>query len=177
MRIAPVALFAFAACIALGCALQQNAPSGGGTGSAAGSDGGTDGSADSGVVGAGCGIESGSGTQLCIATSLCPKVVVDTQAFPHCGFRIRGGSSELVCACTDQICSMGAFTTCAQAAALLKAQTEQQVCTQVGEGRCSAAVPAAGSSGSSGSSSKPTCDKQCLSECGGGSACASICGC
>lgn len=176
MRVAPISLFAFAGSFALGCALQQNSP-GGGTGSSAGSDGGTDAAVDSGVTGAGCGIESGSRTQLCIATSLCPKVVVDTQAFPHCGFRIRGGASELVCACSDQICSMGAFTTCAQAAKLLGSQTEQQVCTQVVEGRCSAAVPAAGSSGSSGSGGKPTCDRQCLSECGSGAGCASICGC
>jgi hypothetical protein len=39
--------------------------------------------------------------------------------------------------------------------------------------RLSAGVPST-SSGSGGSS---TCDKTCLSECGGGSACASICGC
>ena len=81
----------------------------------------------------------------------------------------RAASSELVCGCGDSICSMGAFTTCAQAAALLTSQTEQQVCTQLAEGRCSAGVPTPGTSSSS-SSSGSSCDKACLSECGGGGA-------
>lgn len=182
MRVAPIPPFSFAAvvaCLIAGC--LQITPTGGGTNTTSGtaSDGGSDAYAETATrpAGAGCGIESGSGTQLCTATSLCPDVVVDTQALPHCGFRIRAGASELICACGDQICSMGAFTTCAQAATLLTSQTEQQVCNQVAEGRCSAAVPAAGSSGSSGSSGSPTCDHQCLSECGSGAGCASICGC
>lgn len=174
MRI--IALFAFAACVIVGCGIEQLSQGGGGSDKSASTaaDGGSDAAGDSGIVGGGCGIESGSGTQLCVATSLCPQVAVDTTALPHCGFRIKGSSSELVCACGDQICSMGAFTTCAQAAKLLTSQTEQQVCTQVAEQRCSAGVPAAGSSTSSSGSS---CDKACLSECGGGGACASICGC
>jgi len=135
---------------------------------------------EAGVVGANCGIESGSGQQLCQATSICPTLVVDTQAFPHCGFRIKGGATELVCACGQLLCSMGTYTTCTQAAALLMMQTEQQVCTQLAEDRCSAgtAAPSSGGSGTSGSSgAKGTCDHTCLAECGGGGGCASICGC
>jgi hypothetical protein len=179
MRAPPVTLFAFAACLVVGCGIEQLTQGGGKSTEPAASDGGTEAAAEAGVQGAGCGIETGSGTQLCVATSLCPKVVVDTQALPHCGFRIRAGASELVCACGDSLCSMGVFSTCAQAAALLTSQTEQQVCTQLAEGRCSAGVPATSSSGASGSGSggNPSCDKQCLSECGGGGACASICGC
>jgi hypothetical protein len=170
-------LFALAATLVVGCGIEQLSQGGGGSSSSSsGADGGTDAAADSGVIGAGCGVETGSSTQLCVATSLCPKVVVDTSAFPHCGFRIKGGSSELVCGCGDSICSMGAFTTCAQAAALLTSQTEQQVCTQLAEGRCSAGAPAPTPTNSS-SSGGSSCDKACMSECGGGSACASICGC
>lgn len=179
MRIAPLSLFAFAACLVVGCGIEQLTQGSGGSSSSSASttgDGGTDAAGDSGVVGAGCGVETGSSTQLCVATSLCPTVVVDTTALPHCGFRIKGGSSELVCGCGDSICSMGAFTTCAQAAALLTSQTEQQVCVQLAEGRCSAGVPTPSTSSSSGSSGS-TCDKTCMAECGGGSACASICGC
>ncbi len=182
MRIAPIApisLCVLAACLYLGCGLEQALSQGGGNSSSSAStagDGGSDGAADSGIVGAGCGIETGSSTQLCVATSLCPNVVVDTTDLPHCGFRIRGGASELVCGCGDSICSMGAFTTCAQAAALLTSQTEQQVCTQLAEGRCSAGVPTPGTSSST-SSSGSSCDKSCMADCGGGSACASICGC
>ena len=177
MRTAPLSLFAFSACLIVGCGIEQLTQGGGGSSSSAttAADGGADAAPDSGVIGAGCGTESGSGTQLCVATSACPTVVVDTTALPHCGFRIKAGASELVCGCGDSICSMGAYTTCAQAAALLTSQTESQVCTQLAEGRCSAGVhaPSTSSSSSGGSS----CDKTCMSECGGGGACASICGC
>ena len=174
MRIASLTgpVITLATLVAFGCGIEQLSQGGGSSASTA-SDGGTD-AADAGVLGAGCGIESGSGQQLCIATSLCPKVVVDTTAMPHCGFRIKGGASELVCACGDSICSMGAFSTCTQAASLLQSQTEAAVCAQVGEGRCFAATP---STSSSSSSSGSTCDRQCLQECGSGAGCASICGC
>lgn len=178
MRIASLAgpVIALTTVVAIGCGLEQLGQSSGKSGAAAAGDGGAD-AAEAGILGAGCGIETGSGQPLCIATSLCPKVVVDTKATPHCGFRVKGAASELVCACGDSICSMGAFSTCAQAAALLQTQTEAAVCTQVTEGRCFAAAP--GSSGSSGSSSgsNPACDRTCLQECGSGAGCASICGC
>jgi hypothetical protein len=114
-------------------------------------------------------------------------VVVDTTAMPHCGFRIKAGATELVCACGDMICSMGAYTTCTQAAGLLASQTEQQVCAQLSEDRCTPGTStpsepgSSGSSGTSGTSGTSggtgTCDHQCLQECGGGGGCASICGC
>ena len=128
------------------------------------------------IVGAGCGIEQRSGAQLCAATSMCPDVVVDTQAMPSCGFRIRGELVELVCACGTALCPMGVFTTCAEAAQLLANQTEQGVCVQLAEGRCIelGTAPPAPSSSSGGN---PACDRQCLAECGGGAACASVCNC
>ena len=174
MRIASLAwpVFALATALTAGCGIEQ-LTQGGSSSSAAKGDGGTD-AAEAGIVGAGCGIESGSGQQLCIATSICPNVVVDTGALPHCGFRVKGAASELVCGCGDSVCSMGAFTTCAQAAALLQSQTEAAVCMQVAEGRCFAGTP---STSSSSGSSKPTCDRSCLQECGQGAGCASICGC
>ena len=179
MRIlAPVAVFLFAACVTAGCSLaQQLTNGGGGGGGAAASDAGHDADADAGVNGAGCGIDSTSGAQLCVATTLCPSVVVDTQAFPHCGFRIKAGASELVCGCGESICSMGPFTTCAQAASLLSSQTEGSVCAQVANGGCTIGSPGSSSSGASGSGGGPTCDHKCLQECGSGAGCASVCGC
>lgn len=159
------------------CGLEQLA-SGGAKGADAGApaDGGD---AGDGAVwtGQGCGVESQSGLTLCAATSMCPQVVVDTQAFPHCGFRIRGASVDLVCGCSGYVCPMGVFTSCAQATDLLTSQTEGAVCTQINEGRCAAAAPSSGSSGSSSSSGGAGCDRQCLAECGGGAACASVCNC
>lgn len=189
MRIAPASILplaALSACLVLGCGIAQLSQGGGGGTSGGAADGGTDATVEAGVQGANCGIESGSGQQLCQATSICPTLVVDTQAFPHCGFRIKGGATELICACGQLLCSMGTYTTCTQAAALLTSQTEQQVCTQLAEDRCSpgAAASSSGSSGTSGTSGTSgssgatgTCDHQCLSDCGGGGGCASICGC
>jgi hypothetical protein len=171
-----VAAVGVVAGIASGCGLEQlSQGGGGGKDSKTASDAGTD-AADASIAGQGCGVERSSGATLCAATSACPSIVVDTQALPHCGFRIRGGSTELVCGCGDFICSMGTYTTCTQAAQLLTSQTESAVCQQVAEGRCTDATPTGGSSGSSGSG-KPTCDKECYQQCGGGAGCASMCGC
>jgi hypothetical protein len=141
---------------------------------------------EGGVVGGGCGMEPNSGTQLCVATSMCPNVVVDTQAMPDCGFRIRGGAVDLVCACGAALCPMGIFATCADAANLLANQTQQGVCVQLAEGRCLEASPTSTSSTSSSSSSSsgasssggnPACDRQCVADCGGGAGCAAVCNC
>ena len=129
-------------------------------------------------TGADCAIDSQSGQLLCRAVSTCPTVVIDSEAYPHCGFRIRGAAVDLVCGCGELICSMGAYTTCAQAQQLVTAQTEQGVCVQVAEDRCThPPASTTSTSSSSTSSSGSTCDHACLSECGGGAACASVCGC
>jgi hypothetical protein len=163
------------------CALENR-----GGGDQGGADGGpttrTDGGADGGVQGAYCGAERQTGIQLCAATSMCPEVVVDTQAMPSCGFRIRGSAVDLVCGCGDQVCPMGIFANCAQAAQLLANQSEGQVCAQISEGRCASATNATTSSTSSGGSTSSSggntaCDKQCYADCGGGAACASVCNC
>lgn len=139
-------------------------------------DGGT--VAEGGVIGAGCGTEQQSGAQLCIATSICPNVVVDTGALPGCGFRVRGSVVDLVCACGSALCPMGNFTTCDEASKLLSTQTESSVCVQVAEGRCTTVSGSSSSSSSSSSGGKnPACDSQCVKDCGGGAACAAVCNC
>lgn len=158
---------------ALGCLdLNQGGGDGleGGTGTPDASPAG-----EAGIVGGGCGLEQTSSIELCVATSMCPDVVVDTQAMPRCGFRLRGGMVDLVCACGTAICPVGAFSTCAEASQLLANQTEQTVCIQLAEGRCSESGMSS-PSGASGSG-HPACDRQCMKECGGGEACASVCNC
>ncbi|OJY17394.1 MAG: hypothetical protein BGO98_00380 [Myxococcales bacterium 68-20] len=167
----------WAGLFAVGCLdLQQGTD--GEDGGATAADGGAD--SASRIVGGGCGTEQSTGAQLCIATSQCPNVVVDTQAMPGCGFRIRGGVVDLVCACGTAICPMGIFSTCAEAAQLLANQTEQGVCVQVAEGRCMESSSGSTSSSSSSGSSNggnPACDRQCMKDCGGGEACATVCNC
>lgn len=143
------------------------------------------GASDAGFVGGGCGTESSTGAQLCTATTMCPTLVVDTQAMPHCGFRLRNGVPDLVCTCGTSICSMGVFDTCLQAANLLANQTEASVCAQISEGRCLEVTPGSApvvdqtksSSSSSTSSGGTGCDQQCVKDCGGGAACAAVCNC
>lgn len=175
------ALYPFVAATLLvaACALENRSA---GEGADAGPVTTSDGGAEAGVQGAGCGAERQTGIQLCAATSMCPELVVDTQSMPSCGFRIRGTAVDLVCGCGDQVCPMGIFSNCAQAAQLLANQSEGQVCAQIGEGRCTAATNATTSSTSSTSSSSSSSSgnagcKQCLAECGGGAACASVCNC
>ena len=177
MRITPLIAVLCAACVIGGCSVAQQLLGGGGADkkTAAAGDGGADAGTDSSVTGAGCGVDTASGAELCVATSLCPTLAVDTAAFPHCGFRIKAGASELVCGCGESICSMGPFTTCAQAASLLASQSEGAVCAQVGEDRCTIGTPS--TSSASGSGGGPTCDHTCLQECGGGAGCPSVCGC
>lgn len=160
---------------ALGLVACQNLDTGegGADAGATSADGGSK-SADAGIVGGGCGREASSGAELCAATTMCPDVVVDTQAMPSCGFQIRGGAVDLVCACGTSICPMGIFTTCAAARRLLETQTEQGVCVQLAEGRC---VELAAGAESGGEGGNPACDRGCLADCGGGAACASVCNC
>ncbi|MBX3209381.1 MAG: hypothetical protein KF764_30390 [Labilithrix sp.] len=164
-----------AALLALGCENMNPGGDGSDTGASAAADAGAGGDAAPAVAGGGCGFEQSTGVELCLATSQCPDVVVDTQAMPSCGFRIRGSVVDLVCACGGAICPMGIFATCAEAAQLLANQTEQGICVQVAEGRCT--EPSAPSSGASSSGGNPACDRQCMTDCGGGEACASVCNC
>lgn len=159
--------------LALGCE-QMGQGGGEGAGGSAADGGAGEGAAA--VVGGGCGVEQSTGLELCVATTQCPNVVVDTQAMPSCGFRIRGSVVDLVCACSGAICPVGIFSTCAEAAELLANQTEQGVCVQVAEGRCAeiSGPPATTSSSSGGN---PACDRQCVKDCCGGEACAAVCNC
>jgi hypothetical protein len=167
--LARIAMGMIAAAVGLALVGCEELANGFGLGPGAGAEAGTsDAGVDSAVVGGGCGTESSTGTTLCIATSMCPDVVVDTQATPHCGFRVRGASVDLVCGCGTSICPMGVFATCAEARALLASQTESAVCTQIAEDRCTeTTAPTAPSA----------CDRACMRDCGGGSGCAAVCNC
>ncbi len=123
---------------------------------------------EAGVVGAACGATGPN--QLCRVTSVCPKVVVDAERFPNCGFRIRGSVVDIQCVCFgESLCPLGTPSTCAEATQLLANQSEAAACSQVMEGRC-IALPVA--------PAKPsTCDKVCAADCRGDTTCRQSCGC
>jgi hypothetical protein len=165
----------------LGGCIQQNA---GDAGTAASAEGGVSatglvdgGAAGPTALGADCITEPSTGVQICSAISVCPNVVVDHDIYPDCGWRIRGQALDLECACSGMVCPLGAPATCDQAAKLMADQTEQIVCQQVNDGRCTPGT-ATGSSGSSGASgSTSTCDTTCAGECHNDPSCLLLCGC
>jgi hypothetical protein len=113
-------------------------------------------------------------TTLCAAISLCPNFLLDATLFPHCGFRMHGAVLDLECWCDGNLCPIGVPATCDQIPGLLDGQTEDTVCVQVNEGRC---TNLAGSSSSSGAGSGSSCDKDCQAACGGVPSCVQQCGC
>jgi hypothetical protein len=152
-----------------------------GTGGDAGDEGGTAGPlADGGAAGpqaqgSDCITEPSTGAQICTGLSICPKIVIDHDIYPNCGFRIRGTAIDVECACSGSICPLGTPSTCDQAQALLNGQTEALVCQQINEGRCVAGTPTTPPTSSS--SGGNTCDKGCLADCAGDPNCARLCGC
>lgn len=160
-----------------GCITQSGNDAGAG---ASGGDGGAatglvdGGAAGPTALGADCITEATTGVHICSAISTCPKVVIDHDIYPNCGWRIRGQALDLECACSGMVCPLGSPANCDQAAKLLADQTEQLVCQQLNEGRCTAGTATPGSS-----SGKPTstCDGVCAGECHNDPSCLRLCGC
>ena len=150
----------------LGCVLPKSTGSDAGAAAAAASEAGSDVTA----TGAYCGRDPESGATLCSAISLCPSLVIDSDAWPGCGFRVNGAVIDMECACSGALCPIGVAPSCADAARLLGGQTQPQVCLQVGDGRC--VTPAARGTGTTSS-----CDRDCAAQCGGDPSCVQICGC
>ena len=129
-----------------------------------------DAAGDGGTIGLGCGTDVSSGATLCLGVTACPGLVIDSAAFPQCGFRLTGGSTlDLECVCSGYLCPVGVATSCTAAKQLLQNQTQPGVCLQLGEGRCVSGTPV-----------KPPnsgCDKTCASQCGGDPTCIQGCGC
>jgi len=162
------ACLSIALALLIGCAAAKPGDGADGGASAASSaDGGT---AVPQAKGADCITEPSTGAQLCTMISVCPKIVVDHDVFPNCGFRIRGNALDIECACNGYLCPLGTPSTCDQAVKVLSLQTELQVCQQIHEGRCVAGTPTP-------SPASGTCDKACAAECAGNPGCYRLCGC
>ena len=165
----------------LGGCITQN---GGDAGAAATGEGGVSatglvdgGAAGPTALGADCITEQTTGVQICSAISVCPNIMVDHDIYPNCGWRIRGQSLDLECACSGMVCPLGAPATCDQATKLLADQTEQIVCQQVNEGRCTPGTATGSSGASSSSGGTGTCDTTCAGECHNDPSCLRLCGC
>ena len=130
------------------------------------------------ATGSDCVTDTTTGATLCTSISSCPGLAVDHDSYPDCGFRINGTALDVECICSGSLCPLGTPTTCADATALLMAQSELQVCTQVSEDRCTGgSAPAAGATTTTTSTpaapagTSPTCDPDCRDECANAPAC------
>jgi hypothetical protein len=146
-----------------------------------GADAGTGGSTATGTTGASatltgenCQTDSTGTVTLCQGISTCPGITVDPGAFPNCGFLVDGTSVlDVECVCSNFLCPIGVPQTCADVTALLNAQTELGICSQVSEGRCTSLVTTTLDA----SVSTSTCTSDCQQECSGEPDCLVACGC
>jgi hypothetical protein len=152
----------------VGCNLLQQLEGGGSGGSEAAP---AAGGAKAAATGVDCGVDPQTSATLCLATTLCPGITIDSSVYPACGFRVRGAVVDVECSCSGSLCPLGA-TTCAQAGELLASENYGVVCAQISASLCVAGVSASGSSSSGGS-----CDTVCRDECGGDPTCIEACGC
>ena len=137
MRIASV-LVSLAACSCMGFTIiptTDDSSSSGGPDATQATEGGD---AEAGVTGIDCGPDPDTGVVLCLGISACPNLLVDSDLYPGCGFRIHDGTGvlDLECACYGLICPIGIASTCDQATALMQDQSQYPVCMQVDENRC-----------------------------------------
>lgn len=149
-----------------------------GTGSDSTADAGTVAatSSDGGAQGVACIVESTTGATLCTGNSSCGTLAVDHDVYPDCGFRVVGQNVtlDIECACPGaMLCPVGVAQSCTEAATMLQNQSEQVVCAQVSEGRCSAGA----GTGSTGATSQNACNANCEAQCAGAPACIANCGC
>jgi hypothetical protein len=161
-----VLMVSLSSCLQFGKASDSGvgADAGGAGASGAGSNGGTP------ATGVNCGVDPSSGVALCLGLSSCPRVRVDPDQFPDCGYRIGGRNIDLECLCGESLCPMGNAVTCLDAQALLSGESAQGVCAGLAEGRCQLVKQPSRSASSS-------CDQECRSQCSGVPGCLALCGC
>jgi hypothetical protein len=153
-----------------GCALLQQLD-GGGTGGTATTPPAASGSS-AGAQGTNCGTDPDTSAVLCLGSTVCPGLTMDTSVFPGCGFRVNGAAVDIECSCSGWLCPLGA-TSCSDAQSKMMAENYSVVCSQLGTAACVQGKPVASSSSSSGG----TCDTTCRDECAGEPNCIQLCGC
>lgn len=154
-----------------GCAILQALEGGGGTGGSSSGSGAGGGSSS--AQGINCGTDPDTSATLCLGSSVCPGLVVDSEVFPGCGYRVKGNTVDIECSCGGFLCPLGA-TSCADAKQKLTDENYGVVCSQVGAGACVEGTPAASSTSSS---SGGSCDTACRNDCAGEPTCIQACGC
>jgi hypothetical protein len=125
--------------------------------------------------GVSCSFDTNTGSNLCVGTTACPNVLVNTVQFPNCGFRTFAPSFDLECICFgNYLCPVGTVATCQAVSTLLSTTSLTEVCNGVSLDYCKQGAPSV-SQGTGGATS--ACDQTCYSTCVGAPACIVACGC
>jgi hypothetical protein len=123
-------------------------------------------------TGVGCGADPDTGVNLCLGTTECPKVSLDTDSFPDCGFRTTTGSYDLECVCNgNTLCPVGVASSCAEIGDLFAHKSLADFCNQED---CKEIAP---STTSKPMTRSPNCDSSCADDCAGNAVCVQGCGC
>jgi hypothetical protein len=125
-------------------------------------------------VGISCTTDYATGAKLCLGTSACPGVLVDSAQFPGCGFGTLTADFDLRCVCLgNYLCKVGTASTCQQVSSLFSGNSLASVCNQVSLGYCSQG----GNTQTGRFDAGASCDVNCYSGCVGAPACIVACGC
>lgn len=123
-------------------------------------------------TGVSCGADPDSGQTLCLGTTECPNVSLDTDSFPDCGFRTTSGSYDLECVCNgNTLCPVGVASSCAEIGDLFAHKSLADFCNQED---CKEIAP---SKTSKPATRSPSCDTSCADDCAGNAPCVQACGC
>ncbi|HVW30351.1 MAG TPA: hypothetical protein VHC69_33565 [Polyangiaceae bacterium] len=126
------------------------------------------------TTGVGCGTDPESGVNLCLGTTECPDVKLDTDTFPDCGLSTTTGSYDVECVCNgNQLCPVGVAMSCSDLGNLFTNKSladfcNQDACKEVGPSTSTTSKPATRSA---------NCDGSCADDCAGDTACTQACGC
>jgi hypothetical protein len=161
------AAVAIAGCSDIGLSTGDGTGGGGPTSSGTGSTG--SGAAAQGID---CGTDPDTGAVLCLGISTCPSFMIDSDAFPACGFRISGAVLDLECSCSGELCPIGMASTCSDLTKLTMEKNYTGVCTQVSDGRCTMGTPAGAPDAAA-----IACQQSCNDMCAGDPTCIKACTC
>ncbi len=171
LRIAMVQIHNLMLLSAVACANVGTSPLGSGSSSLNGSDAAATSGSSTGIA---CTATNTSAGSLCLGTTACPNVLVDSTQFPNCGFRTFDPDFDLECVCFgNYLCPMGVVSTCQQVTALFTSTTSADICNQVSLGYCTQVA----SSTSTGTGTSSTCNWTCYAGCVNAPACIVACGC
>ena len=164
-------LFSIAALGLGACVLPSISTGAGDAGSSSSSSSSKDAGSAPPVTGTSCTAVTSTVT-LCQTISLCASLTLNPKVFPQCGFRIHGQAIDPECVCGNQLCPIGAPTSCTEAAQATSGDVNyDSVCQEANVGQCTGLNTGSSSGGTS------TACQTCMANCDNVPTCVDSCPC